>query len=392
MIEVTEQTAAHFTRRPVRLSRRLGRWTLRSVPVIVWSAAIVAALLMHLRVGGAAHVTGYAEESIVSLSHLEPGTVRTVHVELYETVQPGQLLVSMDDHVEQAELATVQEDVKRLGAEVLAEQERLRAETAIASADADDLLRRAELDRDATHIDYLTQMMTFARDRILLRGLEVEYGIVRDLHDADNAAFRELNDLETQVNALKATQQENEGILKRRKEAFLEADRRCQVARDHATAPLDADSVLTPFRIAIQVRQHELTEIIARIDAHVLRAPRGGQVVALNVHPGDRVLAGHPLVLISAPYSQRVVAYLPEDMIHVADLGSDVTIERLAIGARRPLLHGKVVDLSTAVTEAPPRFRQLPNNPVWGRGVVITLTGNDDLLVPGEAVDIRFLN
>ncbi len=392
MIEVL----SHLSQRPIRRRppwrKRFARGTLRAVPLLVWLGAIGAAWWIHQEVGSAGHVTGYAEDTQISLAHLEPGTVRSVHVALYETVAPGQLLVALDDTLERAELATVEEDISRLRAELHAQRAQMQLEHTLAAADTDDLLRRAELDRDVAHVDYLSQMSAFARDRILLRGARVERDIVRDLHAVDNAAFRELNELDTQVTALETAQQQNASVLERLRQAYQEADRRCAVARNHALPSFDEDTALTPYRIAIQVRQRELQEIVARIDAHVLRAPRAGQVVALAAAPGDRVLAGTPLVQIAAPSTQRVVAYLPETMIHFVRPGTRVAVTPAAGGAPLPVLQGAVVDLSAAVTEAPQRFWQMPNDPVWGRGLVIALNDQNAALMPGEAVNVRFLD
>ncbi len=72
--------------------------------------------------------------------------------------------------------------------------------------------------------------------------------------------------------------------------------------------------------------------------------------------------------------------------------GAPVSVNCLANadGGRREYL-GTVASLSATVDEAPPRYRQIPMCPLWGRGMVVML--NDNVrLVPGEATTIAFLD
>ena len=372
--------------------RRMRRPLMMGVPVVVWLLAIGAALQLHRQVGMVAAINGFAEDHPVTLAHLEPGIVREVYVELYDQVSHGEMLVSMDDRQERIQLDATEKDIERLGAEVLAEQARLAASNAWATADVDDLGRRFAVDRESAHIDYLSQLTIDARDRILLRGAAAEYEIVRKLHDQASAPFRELNDIQAELGSLQATVAENAEVLARKRKAFEDADRRWSRFVEHAEVATSYEPVLTPLRLAIDVRERDLQEIVRRIDAHVLRAPVDGQVTTLLAHAGDHVQAGTALVTISPTFTNRVVAYLPEQVILSAEVGAPVSVSCLAAadGGRREY-PATIVNLSATVGEAPQRYWRLPTFPVWGRGLVATLN-QDVRLVPGEAVRIAFLD
>jgi len=371
-----------------RWRRRARRLLITVVPAVVWVLAVVAAFQLYRRVGVIGTVTGFADDRAVTLAHLEPGVVRDIYVQLYDQVVRGQMLLSMDDRLERILLDAIEKDIERLRAEVVAEKARLCADNARATADVDDLARRFAIDRETAHIDYLTQLAADARDRILLRGAMVEYEIVRNLHDQGSATFRELNDVQTEMDSLQAAIAKNTEVLEQKKSAFNEADRRWSRYMEHAQVATAYEPVLVPLRLAVDVRERDLQEIVRRIDAHVLRAPIDGQVTTLAARVGDHVQAGSLLVLISPTSTNRVVAYLPEPAALSARVGAPVSVNCLA-GAddRRREYPGTIVSLSATVNEAPPRFRQIPTYPMWGRGLVVALS-DDVRLIPGERVTI----
>ena len=377
---------------PRRSWRRMRRPLMVALPVVVWVLAIGAALWMYRDAGTIAAINGFAEDQPVILAHLEPGVVREVYVRLYDQVCCGQMLVSMDDRQERIQLGATEKDIERLRAEVLAEEARLSAGNAWATADVDDLARRFAIDRENAHIDYLSQLAVDARDRILLRGTLAEYEIVRKLHDQASAPFRELNDIQTELDSLQATIAKNAEVLARQRKAFEEADRRWSRYVEHEEVATAYEPVLTPLRLAIDVRERDLQEIVLRIDAHVLRTPVDGQVTTLLAHAGERVQAGTALVTISPTFTSRVVAYLPESAVLLAEVGAPVSVNCLAAaddGQRE--YPATIVSLSATVDEAPARYRWLPAYPIWGRGLVAALNDNARL-IPGEAVEIAFLN
>ncbi len=375
---------------PVRRpnARRLRRATRAFLPVVVWLSAIAATLHLYRSIAGPGTIEGYAVDEAVRLACFESGIIRDVHVRVYDPVVRGQLLMSLDDRRERIQLAAIEKDIERMHAEVVAEKTRLGADNTRATADVTDLARRFAVDRAMAHVEYLSQLVVEARDRALLHGASVELELVHGLHAEGNAPRRELNVAETEAEALRAGVTGNKEVLQRRKKAFEEADQRWAefVARPEVMTPYEP--VLTPLRLAIEVRQRDLEETVRQIDARVLRAPIDGQVTDLLAHVGDQVEAGSLLVTVSPQFTNRVMSYLPESMALSARVGTAVRVNCLAAAGRnRREYAGTVVGLSAAVGEAPLRYRQIPNYPVWGRGLVVAL-GEDIRLIPGEAAMI----
>ncbi len=371
-------------------SKCMRRWLVAITPAVVWFLAIGVSLTLYFRVGAQGIVVGFADCKPVKLAHLESGVIREVYVELHDQVLRGQALLALDDQEERIQLAGIETDIQRLRAEVAAEQARLTVDNNRAEADVEDLARRFSVDRETAHIEYLTQYAVDARERIELRGLLVEYEIIKDLYENGQAQFREINDIETEVLALQTRIEKNEKTLERLKQAFDDTDRRLFSFKQRGDVAAPYDPVLTPLRLAVDVRQHDLEEIVRRIDRHVLRAPQDGQVTALLAGAGDSVIPGESLVEISPNQTNRVSAYLPENMALSARVGASVFVHCVAAanGVRREY-PGTIESLSATVNEAPQRYRTIPNRPVWGRQLVASID-QDVQLLPGEAVTLSF--
>jgi multidrug resistance efflux pump len=383
--EICQRTPGPAAGRATRSRlRRMRRRVLTGTTVLVWLIAAVGAVYLHHRIGAGGTITGFADDQPVTLAHLEAGVVREVHVRLHQQIACGQALVSMDDSQERIQLAAIQKDIERLHAQLAAEQARVLADNARAQADVDDLARRFAVDRENARIEYMGELVIDARNRVTLRGKTVDYEITRDLREKGVAAALEFNDIQTEVDALRADVEKRAEVLGRLKEAFDEADRRWAQFVAHADVAVAFEPELTPLRLAADVRARDLEDIVRRIDSHVLRAPIDGQVTSLSAHAGDVVQAGAALATISSGATDRVLAYLPEQMVLSAQVGAPVTVRCLASSGRGDREYaGVIVSLAATVTEAPERYRRVPAYPVWGRQLVVALK-NGVRLIPGE--------
>ncbi len=369
-----------------------GAWRRRmlfGVQVAVWVGACALALREYQRVGGRLTLAGYARSQTVVLAPQVAGAVREIRVRLHEPVEAGQVLAAMDDQRERLALAAIEADVARLRATVSAEQIRLTTERSTAFERAEDTARSFLIDRQAAQLGYLSRAVDDAMDRILLRGAEAELSVVLGLQAQSAASAREVQQIETQVSALRAKIEANHTALDEEQAAFQAADRRWAEYRQQRSEPPDYDPALTPTRLAVDVRERELAEIVRQIDAQVIRAPFRGQVTAILAEPGAALAAGAPLIMIATTDTQEVIAYLPDTWARSARVGDELEVRRIAARAGEPLaLRGTVESLAAVVSEAPLRYRTIQATPVWGREILVSV--GPATLVPGEAVQLDF--
>lgn len=359
------------------------------IPAAIWIGAVGAAIGLYPRRFSTGSVIGYAEDLSITMTNMEPGLVRDLGAALHEFVEPGDVLVRMDDRGDRLRLLTLSKDLERLQQEVDAERVKLELDRTSVEINAADLARRYLTDREAAHVQYLSALVTQASDQSLLNGMMVEQEILQRLYKTETAGFRELNTFETQIDAVRARIDKNKKNIERMLQAFEDADKRWYNHSDKLEVPVDYESVLRPLRLAVDVREREIEELTFLIDLRVLRSPIHGQVTAVFVQSGDRVQGGDPLVVVSPIGTGRVVAYLPENKATAVSVGESVSLYPTASGpeGQRKLV-GEVTSVSDAVREVPIRYRRLPNWPSWGREVVVSV--KDESLLPGEAVSLVF--
>lgn len=369
--------------------RRAQRVLVGVLPTIVWLGALIAVAVLEWRTHQTSLVTGYGESPPIVLAHSEPGCVRTVYVRLFDMVRTGQMLVSLDDTEERILLGQVEKDLERLRADVLATATRMRFESARTAVDVQDVTRQFATDRETTRIDYLSQLVLDAKDRVQARWFAAEAEIVRGLCEAGSASPRELNEIEAAVESLRVAIEQNTDVIARKRAAFEESDRRWAEYLRHEPVESELETALAPLRLAADVRQRDVENLVRRIDQHLLRAPVDGQVTLLTVQDGDSVTAGAPLVEITAPSTNRVVAYIPETSVATIANGMRVTVRpALASAGAAPEMTGVVSSLSAAITEAPVRHRLYPTAPLYGRGFTVTLD-DGQMLRTGERAEIH---
>ncbi|MBN1513805.1 MAG: HlyD family efflux transporter periplasmic adaptor subunit [Phycisphaerae bacterium] len=368
-------------------TRRRRRLLVSAVPVLVWIGAILAAVQVYRMQGAPSVVTGHVIDAPVTLARFEPGVVREVLVELYDSVREGQMIVAMDDEEERTQLAAIEADLKRLRGELEAERARLQVEAAVPTAGDPDRVRQFAVDRESAHLDYLAQLMANARDRLERHWAGVEYEIMKSMAGMEGAPPPAFDTAETHDPTGREVETEDVSLLPRAKEAFEQSDLRWARLLRQESIGAPEDPVLASLRLAIDARRRDLEEIIRRIDTHVLRSPIDGQIIRLDVRTGDHLPAGVPLAVISPTTAHEVVAYLPESLARSFAVGARVSVEPVADLGRSRTWIGTVSRLSAAVTEVPVRSRPVPLCPAWGRGMRVTLP-EEGRLIPGEAVRI----
>lgn len=353
-------------------------WRAKSVvSLIVWLGAAAAAAWLWLRVSPR-HQPLPAEvmEVVHRVGPDEPGRLAELRVAPGDEVAAGQLLARLDVADIDAELAVARSELIALTDAVHAEtqalhdelaERRLEAATELAKAKAhlaelgtrragssaelktvsEQLTRLDGALRDGlTQVDRLTELR--ARERMLAAEAA--------LHPKTARAWRELSDRIT--GALEALD-----------------DERVQVR-------------VRPLVAQVEAQQRRVEALMTRRARRALYAPVDGRVRSVLQWPGDPVLAGATLIEVVPTAPPIVLAYDLEMAGRAMRPGDAVEVATRAGGVRLP---GVVDRLGPAVIELPLRYWQHPDRPVFGRPVFVHLSEGARDLVPGEAVDVRFI-
>ena len=371
---------------PTPWRQRLADLRRGPLTVVVWLAAAAGALTLLQERARVGTTVGLAEALRHELSVPIDGVLADMHVELYESVERGQVLADLDDAGLAARMETARADVARLQAELAAGAARLPAAESVQRASWETDLLRFQVDEADRRLAALELTVALETDRVLARRLE--RGLARERPLADDALVTpaRLDTLELELAEVSERIDRNERLLLERERVAEGAAARTRefVARAPEAAP--ATTELQPLRAAIDVAARRLDELQVERRLLLVRAPLAGQVTAILAQRGQAVVPGQPLLQVTARACGSVLAWVPGPL--AADVAPDDVVLVSRLDRAGPAAESVVTDVGPAVESLPRRLWRDPNVPDFGRpvriGAVAALA-----LIPGERVAVR---
>ena len=317
----------NFQRPALRQHRRhLVRQFFNGWPWLVWIAAAITVLV--LLPGGLYRVRfhGIAERTYEYVSPLENARLKSLLVDMGDTVQAGQLIGELDNEslatallMDQASLMKTRDKVRSIRYEL----ESMKLEAAKTAAE--------------------------------LRALEARWSRTEGLLKQRLVLEQEIEDLRPQIEATKE-------VLAHYPPLIDQLEDRLSIAASE-TEQFNAD---------------ELQQLLAAQCRLV--ATTAGVVAEVLHQPGDIVETGDPVVRISNISTTRIIAFMPEEKrMNIAE-GERC---RVITSADREIYHG-VVKSVTADIRKLPVFTGFSDQLLRGRRIVIEI--DDGTLLPGEQV------
>ncbi len=358
------------------------------LPVLTWLVAAVCALCLAHREGRSVDALGYVELRQALVAPVDDGTLLALNVDIYDEVQPGQIVAMCDGAPVRAELAVAEAERERLRALLTAETERVRIERSADDRDHLTELRRFALDAEETRLDLLDRTAALESGRVELQRLETQVRLEEGMVDAGLLGTAVLDDtrllrdrqrsLVEGMDAALADARERVGIARRRRE---------ERTAHFDPATLQWDAMVVPIRRAVDVQEARLDELHIRLERIALRAPIGGRVTRIDCQPGQTVLAGVPVMTIAAGESDRVIAYLDRRYSERRLLQAEVTLSTQERPHER--LPATVLKVGGAFEPPPPElssglFMRPPGLPV------LLSHAHADQFHPGQPVIVRF--
>jgi multidrug resistance efflux pump len=359
----------------------------RQLPLIVWSLAALACLLMLTGRAGRFEYIGLARAIQYEISATTTGQLEALVVDLYDAVESGDILAKLDDAEIDARIERAQATIRRLTAELDAAKTQITAANRLDKAGWASDLRRFQTDEEDRRLATLELRVTIEGDEIegerlaleldraaplLASGLmgQAEYDDVRLLHDAVTSR------IETNKILLQQTQEELRAAGQRREE----------FERTLPGAPAE-EPLLAPLREAVEVESQRLREIQARRQATVLRSPISGQVSSILCRRGQTVVPGEPILTVTERTVTEILAYLDESDRRDLRENAPVLLSSLAEPSR--VAESFVTRVGPDLQLLPERLWSQPATPQYGRAVVIAAVPGLRI-TPGELLSVKF--
>jgi multidrug resistance efflux pump len=350
---------------PTPFSARWREFRIRVVPFIMFALAIAGSVFMWRYGGiGAGGVPGIGEGVRSQISSAQPGVLEKVLVKPYEFVQAGDpvAIILPTDPGARIDLVRTELDIARLKLmPTLAEEnavsyerlrfELLRTKSELAVAQVHLLRAESEVKRS----EPLFQEKLLSED---LFELAVN---TRDLYRTEvNEKSNVVVELERHLGDLKGLgMTQNLTVKDPRPELATRLDRLYEAASTN-WGPV------------------------------TLRAPISGMVYAINRQQGENVAEGEPLVVINAPWSDRIVGYLRQP--YPVDIAPGMKVRITTREQRRRQFWSEVSQVGAHVEVITNALAFVRQGTLVDAGLPITIELPEELkLRPGEVVDLAIM-
>ncbi len=374
-------------RRPIPTPLRQRLEDLRRGPLllVVWTAAAAGCWFLIRHQAGPVSWIALAQPREHEVSVPADGRLADLRVELHQAVEPGQLLGQLDSSLLEARLRTAQAEVRRLDAERRALAEALEQIAHEGEEERAAELRRFHMDEAELALDALDLEVDLEADRIEAERFGIRLAREEKLVAEEVLDQARLDDTRLRHERLLARILHRERLLEGLHEELEEARERRRAFEGRLPDGIEVDARLTALQAAIDVQVLRVRELEVEREGLVLRSPARARVTRILARPGQAVLAGEPILVLTAVEPEAVVAWLPP------------AVQDPPLPASRALVSREVAPLATAETEVrslgpgieelPRRLWRDPAQPEYGRALVLSPPPGLSL-VPGERLRV----
>lgn len=377
---------------PTPVGQRLRNWRSRALPMVVWLGAIgCAAFIANMKIESPTLITGLAEIREVTIAPPMDGLLESLHVELFDNVNEGDVIGRLDGKHLTAELQVARAELDRLRLEIPALKESLRREDLRREQDIRESIGRFVLEEQEARIEVLDRQATLEVNRIEKTRLTILQERLQQLLDdeiIDPATFEQTFYAREAV-AARIT--EGEVALEAARERLAAAIGELEEQRQRFGGHLDStpsDALVAPLAEALLVQQARLEQLTTRGEQLVIRAPLTGRISQLLAQKGQNVFAGEPIAVVTKDQPERVVAFVNEQLLDRVQAGTRVEVQTRRIPPQ--VWETEITQVGTQVELLPDRLQTSPLMLQWGLSVLIEDVRVEGLY-PGEALNIRLI-
>jgi multidrug resistance efflux pump len=351
---------------PVPRENQWREFRIRRIPLVVFFTALVVVIFIWKDNVAAPSFVGEVETIQANVISTLPGQLVEMNVDRFQKVSRGEVVGKVypaDPELLKASLATIEIELKTLQTRVALDEE------------------RNEVNYEQFHMDLLSQRVELATAKINLQFAENEFRRIKTLREENLVSQSEFELAENLRDARREEVGEKSKLISEMESRLRELS-----------------AVGNPRGI----RTNSLSQAIAAQEAQLLLtegpitliAPMDGVVAAVHHRAGEKIMAGLPIVTITAPRSNRIVAFARQPLHLVPKVGDRVEISTRSTPrktAKSTILQvGSTVEpmVVPANTDTKGLFSNALGNPME-RGLAFAVALPQELaLYPGETVDL----
>jgi len=367
---------------------KTGKIYLHILPILIWCVAIAGIVVLFKQRAQRFEVVGIAQSHTTQIASTQTGRLKSVSVELFDTVSRNQTVAILDDSLLKAEITTAKAEIERLDAELNAAQDVFEAQQIDLQNDLVAAHRRYTLDIENYRLRKLELIATIEPDKINIEKLKLagKMFVMGGNLELSDLATLELKQIELQIEELDKRIKENQTILAQAQDNLDMAQQRLEDFINEQPELPSIDSSLEIITQQINVQEKRIDQLSIQLASLVLRSPFDGMVSQINSREGETVLPGAPLMAIAETSPSMVIAYTIENSTE--NIEEDMKVELIITGPQQQIADSQVVQVGPTVEIMPARLWRNPNIPQWGRPFLMKVPPAMKL-TPGQLVGIR---
>ena len=373
-----------------RVRTPMGQWmeSILQLPMTLalWVTAGLGAWTLHESRPVTQEFLGLVRNPEVEVASAIDGRIETLPIALYQYVETGEVIATLDPAQIQAGIATARAEMTRLRSELGAERARLENAERVSGFDRAMELRRYLSDESEARINGLEIQGDIASNVVQEQRLRVRLARLQGLADEGLTPTAELEELDLRIKRTVAEIAADRELLAANLEELEKAQQRTDFYRESLPDEPAHSPILEPLNLALDVQEAAIDELLISARELVVRAPVDGHVASLSGHRGRVVAAGDALLTLIPSGILEVEVFIPE-----AELGAlSVEDSVLLSSATQPerTIESTVIRVAPDVREVPRRLWLDPAIPEFGR--IALVRGTPALgLTPGERVLVR---
>jgi len=354
------------------LSQRWREFRIQVMPLAAFLAAVVAVVVIWREDVAAPTLVGEVERVHANVSSPKAGKLSQLNVRILQRVKAGDVIaqvVTTDPQILQSSLAVVQAEIRLL---------RMNLQPVMGQ-------QRYELNYDHLRLDWMDQRVQLATARVRLELAELDLRRNEELFKDKIVSERALDAARTNRDSLRTEVGERTALV-------AEQEQKLKVlgltesgsSYPPETTPEDV------LQASIRVQEQKLRLTEAELSPITLTVPMDGTVSTILHRSGEAIVAGEPIVTLTALSSDRILGFVRQPLLFRPKAGMKVEVRarsmKRSVGQAEILQVGSQMEPISAsllpVTDS--HFHEV------GLPVMVSLPASQKLL-PGEIVDLRVL-
>jgi len=342
---------------PTPASQRWREFRIQILPFVVFLGIMTGIVYLWKSYVQPVGVIGYADTNQVNVTSLQDGLISELFVERFQSVASNQviaIIVNTDPELIQAQIESVQADIKILAARNSVDEQ--RTDQAFREFQQELLKLRVDQASDQIQVDLATReyqriKKQFDQGSESLANLEAEKAKLDTYAALLEARGRQIEDAQKSLDALGAKRN-----------------------------PGDVD----PFAEGVAKKAAELQLMLK---PSTLRAPISGMISLVHHVKGERILRGMPIVSINDPETRRIIAYIRQPVTRVPSTNDWVTITTRT--QTRQTARGQIIRVGSQLEPINPGLIAADSKRMEVGLPIMIIVPDGIQLVPGEYLNLH---